>query len=155
VTKLQKFSATVSGTGTVSVAGVGSANLGAGGLVSFSSNSFIAPGAPSDLDLFFAGMSLFRPDHFHVDGGFGDPLADYDLRSSFGPIFVGFIPPPPPTGTLFTDAGDLVVTDFGPPFSFVAQLDVVPEPASWLLLSLGGLGAAGYHWRRKRAAVAF
>jgi hypothetical protein len=29
----------------------------------------------------------------------------------------------------------------------------VPEPASWLLLSLGGLGLAGYAWRRRKQVV--
>src|SRR5262249_1001927 len=113
---------------------------------------------PSDLQLTFAGNSALSPFFYGVDGGVANAFADYDLKTPFGPVALGFQPPPLPTGTLHTDAGDLVVTgiqEFGPGGSlWHAQLQVGPEPSSWVLLGIGGLGVAGYGWRRRRAGAA-
>ena len=50
-----------------------------------------------------------------------------------------------------------VVYSPGGPFDNIYHFTsdaVVPEPSSIIMLSLGVLGAAGYGWRRRRAAVA-
>jgi hypothetical protein len=67
----------ISGTGAVSVAGIGSADLGTGSLYSHSTNTHFygtrGP-VPSELDLSFAGHGLYggNPvDFFAIDGGGG------------------------------------------------------------------------------------
>jgi hypothetical protein len=153
---MQQWLAEVYGTGRVSVDGIGSANLGTGRLQAYSPNSDLAP-APSTLQMRFAGISTrgdWSPenDYYYVEGGFSQPFADYDLKSSFVANGLYFGPPPFPFGAMLTDAGYVKVAGLEDDGQWNAQadVDVVPEPASMVLFAVGVTGLAGCGWRRRK-----
>jgi hypothetical protein len=115
---------------------------------------------------------------FESDGSISDVFGVVQPQAG-GPFFVGFISD---TGTPLTSSPDLyapfggtkglavtetaanggafdasfyVLADHVTGFSatFQSDLEGVPEPSTFALLCLGGLGLAGYAWRRRKQAV--
>jgi hypothetical protein len=58
-----------------------------------------------------SGLQIaFPQSRFLVEGGYGDEHANYNLTYDYGPIRVGFLPPPPigaPSFRIATSAGEL------------------------------------------------
>jgi hypothetical protein len=81
-------------------------------------------------------------------------FASYDLKSAIGPITGSTV------GSFFgtgdtTTLGEFVFSTSDPPATATFTAQVVPEPASWGLLGLGGLGLAieAFCKRRRSSSV--
>lgn len=105
---------------TIDVPGIGQAEIQEGQVISFSQNE------PVHLPPSVLGMCF---PYFIVEGGHFDYNLNYDLTYTFGPVRLGFNPPPPigqPSYGVGTSAGPLVITgqDF---YDWTFYVEVVPE----------------------------
>jgi hypothetical protein len=134
----------------VNVSGIGSATILASGTAGFYSAFQIRKNPPAQLSLTFFPSDLPL---YVVAGGLGSQYWGNDLTQSVGPVQLSFGLPLPPIGTVATSEGSLTITGIN--FNdWTGQVDVVPEPSSLILLSLGLLCLLGYGWRRKRMVAA-
>ena len=97
-----------------------------------------------------AGISNLTKNRF-VLGPNNPAFSAYDLKSSIGPLSgssafnSGFAFP--------TTAGNFIITSSSTASFTPSTVSIVPEPSSFALLGIGGLGLAVGAYRRRRVAV--
>jgi hypothetical protein len=126
------------GTGTVNVAGIGTATFTDS--VGVVDNQRVKGTVISDFT-----------NHLSILGTVNDVFATYDLKTSIGPV--SGTSSGNPGRSYNTNLGALTFDSFGPTSTFTAT--VIPEPASLTLFGIGAVvGLLGYGWRQRKRAVA-
>jgi hypothetical protein len=134
--------------GSVTVAGIGSASVPVSIRVETYSLRDAWHGQGGTPPGFF-GLGLQTGQLFQYLGCDG-PYEDRNLTHSIAPTPQIYVATPPEPYVVHTSCGDLTLTSQVALIGWTAQVDVVPEPSSFTLLSVCGAGLLGYAWRRRQ-----